>query len=172
MTASVSALAATLLVATSVCAQADGFMYTSTAGKICADRSRTSLGAWSCPGPAGHVAEFFDEGNVAGFGIRLPYERTARSRYTWRGAHKVFGDLIEWRVDKGQPRSAVLRIWRTVSDSTGRERTVSELLVFRISAATPCKIAAIDTRRPGANEVAHTIMSQENKPCESEIEPK
>lgn len=172
MKASVSALAATLLAGTSVCALADGFLYTPTAGKICADRSRTSLGAWSCPGPAGHAAEFFDEGNVASFGIRLPPERTARTRYAWRGAEKVFGDLVEWQVDKGRPRSAVLRIWRTASDSTGRERTVSELLVFRISAATPCKIAAIDTRRPGANEIAHVIMSQGNRPCETEIEPK
>lgn len=37
------------------------------------------------------------------FGIRHLGERSARASYTWHGTGKVFGDLIEWRIDAGRP---------------------------------------------------------------------
>ena len=164
MNVSVSAIAAPLMLIFAFAANADGFCYTRTSGKGCVDQSRALAGAWSCPGPGGHSAEFFDDGNVAGFGIRLPGERSARSPYVWRGAEKVFGDRVEWRFDEGRPTSAVLRIWRTASDDDGRERNVSELVVFRIG-AKPCRISSIDAGQRGANEAAHAIMLELDRPC-------
>lgn len=42
------------------------YVYTPTHGVSCSDRSRESFSQWRCPGPGGYVAEYVDEGNVAG----------------------------------------------------------------------------------------------------------
>jgi hypothetical protein len=165
MTPRVIFLTAVSLLAPVLPAMANGLVYTKTSGKQCADESDPLLGKWTCPGPSGYSSEFLGEGNVASFGIRRPGERRAHSPFIWRGAGKVFGDLVEWRVDGGRPTFAVLRVWRAASDSE-EDRTASELVVFRVTGTAPCKIAAIDARQPRANEIARNIMSQEDRPCE------
>lgn len=104
MTPRILILTTVSLLAPALPAMANGFVYTKTAGKQCVDESDPLFGKWTCPGPSGFSSEFFDEGNVASFGIRRPGERRARSSYTWRGAGKVFGDHIEWRIDGGARR--------------------------------------------------------------------
>ncbi len=41
-----------------------------------------------------------------------------RRRLIWRGASKVFGDKLEWRVSDSKPIAGILRAWRVDTDTT------------------------------------------------------
>jgi hypothetical protein len=123
----VSALSASL-------AHADENVFTATNGPACADHSRAGFGRWRCPGPGRYVAEFADEGNLAAVSIWMPSHAPKATRpVTWRGAGRVFGEKLEWRVDNGRPIAAILRIWRTDTKLDGQEREVEELIILRVS---------------------------------------
>ena len=71
----------------------ESYVYTSTHGASCYDRSHESLSQWRCPGPVGYVAEYADEGNIAGIAIWRGAARRALPRaVSWRGAGRVFGE--------------------------------------------------------------------------------
>jgi hypothetical protein len=68
-------------------ARADDSIFTPTNGPACTDRSHSEFGSWRCPGSGGYVAEFGDEGNIAGVSIWMPrHKRKAASTIAWRGA--------------------------------------------------------------------------------------
>jgi hypothetical protein len=129
-------------------------VYTLTGGGECVDLSREQLDGWSCPGPAGYSAEFFDEGNLAALVIKPPGRPVHARGYAWRGAGKVFGDRMEWTLGGGVPQAAVLRIWRAEGSVT-----VQELVVFKLTPGRKCRIASFDAGRPSANELARQEAS-------------
>jgi hypothetical protein len=47
---------------------------------------------------------------VAGVAVRGRVRRSVA--YVFAGRAKVFGDMVEWILDDGRPKAAVLRIWR------------------------------------------------------------
>jgi hypothetical protein len=144
----VSALSASL-------AQADENVFTPTNGPACTDRSRAEFSSWRCPGPGRYVADFADEGNLAAVSIWMPSSAPKVTKsVTWRAAGRVYGDKLQWRVENGRPVSAILRIWRTDTTSEGQERGVEELIVLRILSDGACRVASIDGRQRGANEIA------------------
>lgn len=134
-------------------------VYTPTQGPACRDSGfRSAFNIWRCPGPAGYVVEFADEGNVATMAIGRPRDKGQLGRpMSWRGAERVFGDKLEWRVVNGKPVAAILRIWRSDTDSEGSERIIQELLVMRILSQAACRIGAIDTRQGNANLIAQQL---------------
>lgn len=140
-------------------AAADRSVYTPTNGPTCVDGSRKYFSAWKCPGPSGYTAEFFDEGNLAGFATRLSGKRATSESYSWRGADKVFGDLVEWRMSGGRPEAAVLRVWRAEVGNDAKDQEVQELAVFKVSPAGSCHFASVDARMPGANELARRLAA-------------
>lgn len=136
-------------------AQAAENVFTHTNGPACTDRSRAEISSWRCPGPGRYVAEFADEGNLAAVSIWMPSRAPRATRsITWRGTGRVFGDKLQWRVDNGRPVAAILRIWRTDATVEGQEREVEELIVLRLSSDAACRVASIDGRQRGANEIA------------------
>lgn len=109
-----------------------------------------------CPGPAGYVVEFADEGNIVGIGfakgpLRGPPIDSAAS---WRGSGKVFGDKLQWLILDGRPGAAIIRVWRVDVAKDGEEREVQELKVFRLDRGRACEYAVIDARQPTANDQA------------------
>src|SRR5262249_24189 len=44
-------------------------MFTRTSGPSCLDQSDEYVSIWRCPGPAGYVVGFADEGNIVGIGF-------------------------------------------------------------------------------------------------------
>ncbi|TKT71408.1 hypothetical protein YH63_008270 [Afipia massiliensis] len=138
---------------------AQGSIYTSTQGTACRDMgSQSALNIWRCPGPAGYAVEFTDEGNVAGVAIgRSADRRKFGHPISWRGAERVFGDKLEWRLMNGVPAAAILRIWRVSTDREGTDRTVQELLVMRLSPQGTCQVQAVDVRQINANETAQQL---------------
>jgi len=136
-------------------AHADENVFTATNGPTCADHSRAEFGRWRCPGPGRFVAEFADEGNLAAVSIWMPsHASKAPKSITWRGAGRVFGEKLQWRVDNGRPVAAILRIWRTYTKPEGQEREVEELIILRVWIDGACRVASIDGRQRGANEIA------------------
>ncbi len=131
------------------------YVYTPTHGVSCSDRSRESFSQWRCPGPGGYVAEYVDEGNVAGIAIWRPAtRRTSPRAVSWRGAGRVFGEKLEWRLKNGQPHAAILRTWRTATDANGKDRELEELIILKISPLGVCRVAAVNARQPRANAIA------------------
>lgn len=136
-------------------ANSGGNIFTVTNGRACEDRSRSEVGLWRCPGPAGYIAEYGDEGNVARFAIWMPRHRTLAARaVTWRGAGRVFGERLQWKVSAGEPTAAILRIWRVSTQADGEEHEVEELMILRVSSEGACRVASVDGRLSGANEIA------------------
>ena len=127
-----------------------------TSGPSCLDRSKDSFGLWRCPGPAGYVVEFGDEGNMVGMGFAKAPLRGRSTRFVanWRGAGKVFGDKLQWVMQDGKPGAAVIRVWRVDTDKDGHDHEFQELKVFRVHEKGSCEYAAIDVRQPSANEQA------------------
>ena len=136
-------------------------IYTPTHGTSCVDRSRAQFQAWRCSGPHGYVAEYFDEGNMAGIAIWNPARtRAAQVSIPWRGAGKVFGDLLEWHLQDGGPSAAILRIWRTATTAEGRERELEEVMVLKLQPVGACRVVSVNARQAGANRQAQEIASQ------------
>ena len=158
------------MAAPTVHAAQGSYVYTPTHGASCADRSREGFGRWRCPGPAGYVAEYTDEGNIAGIALWHP-TRQQRSplSVSWRGAGRVLGDKLEWRMTAGLPYAAILRIWRIDAAADGREREVEELMVLRVSPIGACRVASVYARQLQANEIAQRMSnSAATSPCLAE----
>lgn len=136
-------------------------IYTPTHGASCVDRSRAQFKARRCSGPHGYVAEYFDEGNLAGVAIWSPARsRAAQVTIPWRGAGKVFGGLLEWHLRDGAPSAAILRIWRIATAAEGRERELEELIVLKLQPGGACRVASVNTQQADANLRAQEIVSQ------------
>lgn len=142
-------------------------IYTPTHGTSCVDRSRTQFQAWRCPGPKGYVAEYFDEGNMAGIAVWKPTRsQTAQVSVPWRGAGKVFGSLLEWHFRDGQPSAAILRIWRVATSAEGGEHELEELVVLKLQPLGACRISSVNARQADANLHAQEIASHAlSMPC-------
>lgn len=134
------------------------------------DWSRDGFNQWRCPGPAGYVAEYTDEGNIAGIAIwRRNARRASPPAVSWRGAGRVFGDKLEWRLRDGQPHAAILRIWRLVTDANGRDHELEELTILKITPSGACRVASVNARQPRANEIAQqTAYGVSAMPCRDE----
>lgn len=146
------------------------YVHTPTHGPSCADRSREGFSRWRCLGPAGYVAEYTDEGNIAGIALWHPIrqQRTPLS-VSWRGAGRVFGEKLEWRMGAGLPYAVILRIWRIDAAADGREREVEELMVLKVSPSGACRVASVNARQPQANKIAQRMSDgAATSPCLAE----
>lgn len=146
-------------------------VYTATRGPSCDDRSRSSFSQWRCPGPAGYVAEYADEGNIAGISIWRPIgQQRSPLSVSWRGAGRVFGEKLEWHMAAGTPYAAILRIWRVASASDGRERDVEELVILKVSPSGACRVASVNARQARSNDIARSVLDGASElPCLAEL---
>lgn len=127
--------------------------FTPAKGPACKDQSKEFVGAWTCPGPAGYVVHFFDEGNVVSLTIapRRSIDKLQEPTAQWRGAGKVFGEKVQWIMRAAVPKAAVIRTWSRVGDD---EREVQELSVFAINGEKACLFGAVEVHTDKANDVA------------------
>jgi hypothetical protein len=162
LTFRIARLAFALTIASTAAANAAQSLYTTTRGPACKDGSNAHFSVWRCPGPAGYAAEYSDEGNLASIALWLPgrTSRRATTSVVWRGSGRVFGDLLEWRIDRENPVAAILRIWRIDGSSPGGSEPKEELVLLKVRPEGSCRVATVPTRRPNANEVVRTMSSQ------------
>jgi hypothetical protein len=115
------------------------------------------------------VAEYADEGNIAGIALWHP-TRQQRSplSVSWRGAGRVLGDKLEWRMTAGLPYAAILRIWRIDAAADGREREVEELMVLRVSPIGACRVASVNAPAASERDRARMSNSAATSPCLAE----
>jgi hypothetical protein len=134
-------------------------VYTPTRGSVCRESgSQSAFNVWQCPGPAGFEVEFADEGNIVGVAVGRPDDkRKIGPPVSWRGAGRVFGDKLQWRLSNGIPVAVILRIWRVWTDRAGNDHTVQELLVMRLSSHGTCRVGAVDVRQTDANLIAQQL---------------
>ena len=92
---------------------------------------------------------------MVGVSIWMPrHAPKATKSITWRGAGRVFGKKLQWRVENGRPVAAVLRVWRVDKKSDGQELEVEELILLKVEPEGSCRVASIDARQSGASEAA------------------
>jgi hypothetical protein len=98
-----------------------------------------------------------DEGNIAAvvIGLAKDWRRTG-STSQFRGAD-VFGKKIEWHVQSGKPKSAVLRVWKTGDLDSGASRNLQHLEVYAINPTKTCLYAVVDAIAAGANAKAEPL---------------
>jgi hypothetical protein len=145
--------AAIVLMTMLTCGARAETIFTATNGLGCKDSSKPEFGDWTCQGPGGYAVRFFDEGNLVGLTIgRSRFIRAATATSQWLGAGKVFGDKVQWIVREGEPKAAVIRIWRRKSPQDDNE--IQELAVFAINDRIVYPFANIDIHSPNANETA------------------
>ncbi|MDA9524118.1 hypothetical protein XI06_28530 [Bradyrhizobium sp. CCBAU 11434] len=127
--------------------------FTPAMGPACKDQSKEGFGLWTCPGPAGYVVRFADEGNIVSLTIapRRAIEKVQGPTAQWRGAGKAFGDKVQWIMRAGVPRAAVIRTWSRVGDD---EREIQELSVFAINGEKACLVGAVEIHTGKANATA------------------
>ncbi|WP_314963020.1 hypothetical protein [Bradyrhizobium cosmicum] len=127
--------------------------FTPATGPACKDESGDGLSVWTCPGPAGYVIRFADEGNIVSLTIapRRSIEKLVKPTAQWRGAGQVFGDKVQWIMRSGVPKAAVIRTWSRVGDD---ERDVQELSVFAINGEKACLFDAVEIHTDKANKAA------------------
>lgn len=128
-------------------------VFMKTSGPTCRDFSGEPLARWTCAGPGDYLVTFSDEGNLASveFGRRGTPFANDKSGSVWRGAEKVFGDVLEWRTgSEGIPVAAILRVWET--DDGGK--AVQSLKVFALNADSACVFASVPANVQHANEKA------------------
>jgi len=127
--------------------------FTPATGPACKDQSKEGFGLWTCPGPAGYVVRFADEGNIVSLTIapKRAIEKVQGPTAQWRGSGKAFGDKVQWIMRAGMPRAAVIRTWSRVGDD---EHEVQELSVFAIDGEKACLFGAIESHTDKANDAA------------------
>ncbi|MCG2640350.1 MULTISPECIES: hypothetical protein [Bradyrhizobium] len=127
--------------------------FTPAMGPACKDQCKEGFGLWTCPGPAGYVVRFADEGNIVSLMIapRRAIEKVQGPTAQWRGAGKAFGDKVQWIMRAGVPRAAVIRTWSRVGDD---EREIQELSVFAINGEKACLVGAVEIHTDKANAAA------------------
>jgi hypothetical protein len=89
-------------------------LFSQTAGATCQRFYEPRAIATHCRGPAGYVAVIVDRDRVMNinYGRVSPLGRGLdRSDLLWRGAARQVDDRIEWRVLRGQPFAAIVRIF-------------------------------------------------------------
>lgn len=59
-------------------------------------------------------------------------------------------DLLEWRLVKGTPKAAILRIWRVDTGSDRVSRQFENLIVLKISRNVSCMVEVVDGRQAEA----------------------
>ena len=133
--------------------------FTPATGPACKDQSKEGFGLWTCPGPAGYVVRFADEGNIVSLTIapRRLIEKVQGPTAQWRGAGKAFGDKVQWIMRAGVPKAAVIRTWSRVGDD---EHEVQELSVFAINGEKACLVGAVEIHTDKANEAALARAAQ------------
>ena len=126
--------------------------FTPATGPACKDESKDEFGLWTCPGPAGYVARFADEGNIVSLTIapRRAIEKVSGPTAQWRGAGKAFGDKVQWIMQAGVPKAAIIRTWRRDDD----EKEIQELSIFAISGAKACLSGAVEIHTDKVNDAA------------------
>jgi hypothetical protein len=161
-------LAVALTIASTAAASGAQSLYTTTRGPACKYGSNAHFSVWRCPGPAGYAAEYSDEGNLAGIALWIPgrTSRRATTSLVWRGGGRVFGNLLEWRIDRKKPVAAILRIWRIDASSAGGTEAQEELVLLKVRPEGSCRVVTVPARRPNANEVVRAMWSQvSSMPC-------
>jgi hypothetical protein len=155
-------LAVALMLASAAAANAAQSLYTTTRGSACKDGSTAHFSVSRCPGPTGYAAEYSDEGNVAAVAIGIPgrTSRRAATSLVWRGGGRVFGDLLEWRIDRKNPVAAILRIWRIDESSAGGNEPQEALVLLKLQPGGSCRVATVPARSPNANEVVRAMSLQ------------
>ncbi len=71
----------------------------------------------------------------------------------WRGTGQLLGDRIEWRLARGRPFAAIVRIFTLGPD----ERALQQFLVAKVTPAGSCELSRIDVKEPNAFATARDI---------------
>jgi hypothetical protein len=144
---------------------------TATSGVTCQRSSEERLIETRCRGPAGYVTVILDRERVMRIGYgrsdgrQLPREPDG-SGLLWRGVGRLVGDRVEWRLARGKPFAAIVRIFTLAAD----DRPLQQLLVAKVTPSGACELARVDAGDSDALAVARDLAESRASIVECEFE--
>ncbi len=141
-------------------AAAGSSVYTATGGKACHVLPEGHLSGRRCKGPGNLSFVILDDGNVVGVEFGLPGKEAVASGMHWRAVGQLIGTRIEWRMSRGRPYAAILRIF-TVDDE---DRPVQRLFVAKVTPQQSCQIANVDADQRNATQIARRVADRRARP--------
>jgi len=148
-------------------------LYSRTTGLTCQHFYEAGSIATHCRGPADYVAVIVDRNRV----ININYGRLSngrldrgldRSDLLWRGAAGQFEDRIEWRVLRGQPFAAIMRIFTLTED----DGPLQQFLIAKVTPSGSCEIARINVLDANAHGTARAFADSQAPMVECGFEPR
>ena len=157
-----AAIAALLLLATTVQAEAAKSIYTKIDLKKCQQIKKPDgqifEGAWRCAGYAGYdvFISAADSREMAAFG--QSDKNNCSGTKTFNGFNTT-GSTIEWRMMGPKPIAAIQR-WTVSIDAADSSKHVTWLVVNKLVGGTSCQIHYVAGSFPKANEAARKAADQ------------
>lgn len=147
------------------------FVDTATSGVTCQRSSEEGLIETRCKGPPGYVAVILDRDRVMRIGFGRSDDHQLRrepdgSGLLWRGVGPLVGDRVEWRLARGRPFAAIVRIFTLGAD----DRSLQQFLLAKVTPSGACELARVDARDANALGVARDLAASRAAIVECEFE--
>jgi hypothetical protein len=144
---------------------------TATSGATCQRLSKQSLIETRCKGPAGYIAVILNRDRV----MRINYGRSDDLRLgrepdgsglLWRGSNRLIGDRVEWRLVRGKPFAAIVRIFTLAED----DRPLQQFLIAKVTPSATCELARVSVLDSNALGIARDLADSRAAIIECEFE--
>ena len=134
---------------------------THTSGKTCIS-SVGETHETTCAGPVGYVAVIRNRDDAIDVNFLDAADQPSglaleKTNLIWRGLAPFIGNEIEWRLIRGEPYAAIVRIFTVGSD----ERLLEQFLVARVTRSGSCEIARIDASESSAYATARHLADSQ-----------
>jgi hypothetical protein len=144
---------------------------TATFGVTCQRSSEERLIETRCKGPPGYVAVILDRDRVMRIGYGRSDDRQLRresdgSGLLWRGIDPLVGQRVEWRLTRGKPYAAIVRIFTLAAD----DRPLQQFLLAKVTPSGACELARVDARDANALGIARDLAASRAAIVECEFE--
>jgi hypothetical protein len=143
-------------------ALASDAFFTRTSGARCAPVADENADKRVCGGLGEYSAAITNRGNV----MQIRFGRTSNAAFQvedadstliWRGAAPYIGERIEWRRQRGNLLTAIVRIFTLHPD----DRPLQQFLVAKVTPSGSCEIARVDASGSSAYQTARDIAESQ-----------
>jgi hypothetical protein len=86
----------------------------------------------------------------------------------WRGAAPLLDGQVEWRLDRGRPFAAILRIYTLAENG----RPLQQFLIAKVTPSGSCEVARVDVADQNARGTARDIADSQAPNVACEFEPR
>lgn len=137
-------------------------IYSWTAGATCQRTAANGSNVSRCRGPAGYFSLLVERDRVMSinFGHTASanlFRRQDSLDLLWRGLERLIDERIEWRLARGRPFAAIVRIF-TLTES---DRPLQQFLIAKVTHAGACELARVNVMDDNAQATARDLADSQ-----------